>query len=297
MVHPHHHSHHNHRAGNRRRIAGALIVTFVFLLAEVAGGIWSGSLALLADAGHMLADVGALGLAWVGFRLADRPSDTKRSYGYERFEVLAAFVNGLTLIVIALLILVEGVGRLNSPIKILPGPMLGVAIAGLVANIASFAVLHGGDRGNLNLRAALFHVAGDILGSVAAIAAAVVIMTTAWTPIDPILSFLVAGLVAYSAVDLVRRSAHILLEGTPRDLSAGDIRDHLMTVLPELRDVHHIHVWALTEERPLVTLHVVIKEGSDPNRALERVKTALEDKFAIGHATVQVEMGACVDCA
>lgn len=295
MAHAHNHGMSGSRAGNRRRIAGALALTFVFMLVEVAGGLWSGSLALLADAGHMLADVGALALAWVGFRLADRPSDTKRSYGYERFEVLAAFVNGLTLVVVALWIVVEGVGRLREPVAILPGPMLGVAIGGLVVNMASFVILHGGDRGNLNLRAALFHVAGDILGSIAAIAAAIVIMVTGWTAIDPILSFAVAVLVLSGAVDLVRRSAHILLEGTPSALTAGDIRGHLMTELPELEDVHHIHIWSLTEERPLVTLHAVIGEGSDPNRTVERVKAALEEKFSIGHATVQVEIGACAD--
>ncbi|RMF10608.1 MAG: cation transporter [Alphaproteobacteria bacterium] len=289
------HVHNHHRTGNRRRIAGALVLTFVFMLAEVAGGLWSGSLALLADAGHMLADVGALGLAWVGFRLADRPSDARRSYGYERFEVLAAFVNGLALVAVALWIVVEGVGRLADPVAILPGPMLGVAIGGLVINIMAFRILHGGDRTNLNLRAALFHVAGDMLGSVAAIAAAATIMVTGWLAIDPILSFLVAALVLWGAIDLVRRSGHILLEGVPQALNAAQIRDHLMSTLPELSDVHHIHIWALTESRPLVTLHAVIAQGDDPNRVVERVKTALEQEFAIGHATVQVEIGACAD--
>lgn len=283
------------RAGNRRRIGFALLLTALFMGVEVAGGIWSGSLALLADAGHMLADVGALTLAWVGFRLAEKPSDARRSYGYERFEVLAAFVNGLALMAVAGWIVIEGVGRLAGPREILAGPMLAVAVTGLLVNIASFAILHGGDRENLNLRGALFHVAGDILGSIAAVAAALVIMTTGWTPIDPILSFAVAALVLTGAVDLVRRSAHILLEGTPRGFDAGDVRDVLMREVPALEDVHHVHVWALTEQRPLITLHAVICEGDDPNRTVERIKRALESAFAVDHVTVQVEIGACAD--
>lgn len=278
----------------------ALVLTFSFMLVEVVGGIWSGSLALLADAGHMLADVGALGLAWVAFGLAARPTDSRRTYGYERFEVLAAFVNGLVLAALAVWIVIEGIGRLNSPRDILSTPMLAVAVCGLLVNTVAFRVLHGGERENLNMRAALYHVAGDILGSVAAIIAAVVIMTTGWVAIDPLLSFLVAGLVLWGAVTLVRRSAHILLEGAPPQFDPDDIRNHLLAALPELSDVHHVHVWGLTETRPLVTLHAVIDSnrpagGGDPVVVLDRIKAELRDHFAITHVTVQVETGPCPD--
>jgi len=295
--HSHGHDREGRRAANRRRVGFAFLITALFMVFEVVGGLLSGSLALLADAGHMLTDAGALGLAWAGFIIAAKPSDKKRSYGYDRIEVLAAFVNGLTLIVLAGWIVVEGISRLANPREVLAGPMLAVAVVGLFVNMASFAILHGGDRDNLNVRGALLHVAGDILGSIAAIVAAGVIMATGWMQIDPILSFLVAGLVFVSAFDLVRRSAHILLEGAPSGFMADDVREYLMSEMPDLSDVHHIHVWALTEERPLVTLHAVIREGQYPNGTVEQIKQLLKDRFGVDHVTVQVEVGACADAS
>ena len=206
---------HAHIRDNMRRVVIALVLTGAFMIVEVIGGILSGSLALLADAGHMLTDTMALALAAVAFQVCKRPADAKLTYGYHRFQILAAFVNGLSLIFIVGWILFEAVDRFLDPTEVLGETMLVVAAAGLVVNLIAFAVLHGGDRENLNIRGAAIHVAGDLLGSVAAIAAALVIIYTGWTPIDPILSVAVAMLILRSAWVLVKRSSHVLLEGAP----------------------------------------------------------------------------------
>ncbi len=208
-MHDHAHGHHHHQ-----------VLTGTFMVAEVAGGLITGSLALLADAGHMLTDTVALALAWVAFVLTERPADHKRTFGYHRWPVLAAFVNGLALLGIVLWIAVEAVQRMLDPQPVLGGTMLVIAFAGLVVNIVAFALLHGGDRDNLNLRGAALHVLGDLLGSAAAIIAAGVIMTTGWTPIDPLLSLFVALLLVRSAWYLLRQSGHVLLEGALMDRPA-----------------------------------------------------------------------------
>ena len=184
---------------NSRRVFVAFVLIGGFMLAEIVGGIVSGSLALLADAAHMFVDAAALLLALIAFRLSSRPSDMSRTYGYHRFPVLAAFANGISLVFIVSWIFIEAVGRLIEPTEVLAGPMLGVACIGLVVNLAAFRVLHGADRENLNVRGALLHVLGDLLGSAAAIAAALIIMTTGWTPVDPLLSIIVGLLILRSA--------------------------------------------------------------------------------------------------
>ena len=193
--HHHTHSHADPSGGNEKRILWAMALTGSFMFAEVIGGILSGSLALIADAGHMLTDFAALALSWAAFRASRRPNDTKRTYGYHRFQVLAAFVNGLTMVLIVGWILFEAVRRLMEPVEILAGPMLVIAALGLVVNIIAFAILHSGAKENLNMQGAALHVLGDLLGSVGAIAAAGIILWTGWTPIDPLLSVLVALLI------------------------------------------------------------------------------------------------------
>ena len=284
-------------ADNQRRVFWAMLVTGAFMAVEVAGGLISGSLALLADAGHMLTDTASLALAWFAFRLGRKPADNARSYGYQRFQVLAAFVNGVTLIAIVGWIAVEAVGRLLSPQPVMGGTMMAVAVLGLIVNLVAFRLLHGGDQHNLNLRGAALHVLGDLLGSVAAIAAAVVILATGWTPIDPLLSLLVAGLILRSAWMLVRQSGHILLEGTPRHLDIEEIKRELPAAVPAVSDVHHVHAWSLTAERPLVTLHANVREGADHSRVLQAIKAHLSDRFAVEHSTVQLEPGPCADDA
>ena len=285
---------HDHQ-GDRKRVGLALALTLSFMVVEAVGGLVSGSLALLADAGHMLADSGALALALAGLHFATQPSDEKRSYGYGRAQVLAAFANGVILLVVAAWIIAEAADRFVAGPKVDAVPMLIVAVAGLVANLVAFRILHGGDRRSLNLRGVLLHVAGDILGSVAAIIAAIVILLYGWTLIDPLLSLLVAALILFGAIDLVRRSGHILLEGAPEEAEAGDIRKRLMAAFPEIQDVHHIHVWSLTEKHPLVTLHAQVAESVDGDAALSRIKAFLDETYGIEHATVQLERGPCPD--
>ena len=263
------------------------------MLAEVVGGILSGSLALLADAAHMLTDAAALGLAWIAFRMARRPATSRMSYGFGRLQVLAAFANGISLFFVTGWIVYEAFHRLGAPVHLLGGPMLIVAVAGLLVNVLVFAILHGADRDNLNIRGALLHVLGDLLGSLAAILAAAIILWTGWTPADPLLSLLVALLVLVGAWRLVRDSAHILLEGAPHELEPGDIIADLESTIEAVEDVHHVHVWALTEERRLVTLHACIGEGADGDQAIVDIQARLKARFDIGHATVQIERQRC----
>ncbi|MBI1424206.1 MAG: cation diffusion facilitator family transporter [Gammaproteobacteria bacterium] len=278
-----------------QRLLWAMLLTLGFMVVEVFGGILSGSLALLADAGHMLTDTASLFIAWFAARQALRPADTLRSYGYHRMQILAAFINGIAFIAIVLWIVVEAVNRFMSPVQVHGKMMIIVAIMGLLVNLLAFRLLHGGDHHNLNMRAALLHVLGDLLGSVAAILAAGIIIATGWMPIDPLLSILVALLILRSAWQVVRQSGHILLEGTPEDLDAVLIRETLMQDVAAVRDVHHIHIWSLTPTFPLLTLHVNLEEGADYVQALQQIKQVLVKRFNIQHSTVQVELEHCID--
>ena len=226
--HSHNHGHagHSHgaaHANNERRMGLAAALTGAFMFAEVAGGIAAGSLALIADAGHMLTDFASLSLAWFGFRLSRRPADWRRTYGFDRFQVLVAFANGLALFAIAAWIVYEAIERLMTTPQVSGGIMVVVATLGLFVNIAAFWLLQGADRDNLNIRGAAVHVLGDLLGSVAALAAGAVILLTGWTPIDPLLSILVALIIVRSGWQVTADAAHILLEGAPqRARYAGD---------------------------------------------------------------------------
>ena len=300
---PHHHSHEHEHAGhshapevsadNERRIFIAMLLTGGFMVAEVIGGLLSGSLALIADAGHMATDTAALALAWIAFRLSRRPADPSRSYGFHRGEVLAAFVNGIAMIALVIFILVEAVQRLYAPVEVLGGIMLWIATGGLLVNCIAFWLLHTGSRDNLNIRGAAVHVAGDLLGSVAAIVAAVVIILTGWTPIDPLLSVAVALLVLRSAWFITGQSAHILMEGAPQGLQPADIKADLVAHIAGLEDVHHVHTWSLTQERPLITLHARIHEDANPDELLQAVNKRLVERFKVDHVTVQIEKGVC----
>ena len=296
--HAHGHGHgHSHGAGaGEQRLAVAAALTGLFMLAEVVGGYVSGSLALIADAGHMLTDFASLALAWYGFRLARRPADWRRTYGYDRFSVLAAFTNGIALFVIAAWIAVEAWHRLSQPTEVLGGVMMWVALAGLGVNVAVFYVLHSGAHQNLNIRAATLHVLGDLLGSVAALVAALVIMTTGWMPIDPLLSVLVAAIILRSAWTVVAESGHILLEGAPSGLDSRVLAADLVETVPDVIDIHHVHAWSISEERPMITLHARISEtAGDPEAITAEIKQRLKDRFRIAHATIEIERNACAD--
>jgi len=290
--HAHTHSDHSHAlsdtADGRRRVAIAAVLTFSFMIAEVIGGIISGSLALLADAAHMLTDAGSLALAWIGFKLSERPADATRSFGWSRFKVLAAFVNGLTLILLAGWIVVEAIQRLRNPQEVMGELLLGVAVIGLLVNLLAFRVLHGGNQEDLNLNAAVWHVAGDLLGSVAAISAAIIIMMTGWMPIDPILSLIVALIIAVGGVRVVRSTAHILIDGVPDGLSIAEIQSDLEHNLEDAERVGHIHAWALNETKALVTLDVEARPGACIESLRQAVKARLRDRFEIDHVTVEI---------
>jgi cobalt-zinc-cadmium efflux system protein len=293
--HTHAHSHGHAHVANERSVALAAALTGIFMIAEVVGGLLSGSLALLADAGHMLTDFAALSLAWLGFRLARRPADWRRTYGFDRFSVLVAFVNGIALFAIAAWIVLEAARRISAPVQVAGGLMLSVAAAGLVVNIVSFLILRTGDAHNLNIRAAILHVIGDLLGSVAAVVAALVILASGWMPIDPILSILVALIILRSAWHIVADSGHILLEGSPPGFDARAVKEDIRAALPYVLDVHHVHAWSISQERPMVTLHANVSENTKATDAVRDIKRMLAEHFRITHATVEIEYGACVD--
>lgn len=308
--HSHGHSHgprsgagdsHGHAHGqvdsraNERRLLLAAALTTVTLLAETVGGIVSGSLALLADAGHMLTDAAALILAWLAVRFARRPADWRRTYGFDRFEVLAAFANGLALFFISAMICYEAFERLYAPVEVLGGTMLTIAIIGLVVNVATLLILRHGGGANLNVRAALLHVMSDLLGSVAAIGAALVILQTGWTPIDPILSMVITLLILRSAWAITKDAGHILLEGAPSDLDVREIQKDLEATVPDVQSIHHVHAWSLSEDRRVMTLHALTCDNVPPERVAAAIKARLKQVFGVVHATVEVEHRECAD--
>lgn len=303
----HHHDHHPGHAtparavrGRESRLLWAALLTTGTMLAEAVGGFISGSLALLADAGHMLVDASALALAWLGARIARRPPDTRRSYGYGRVEVLAGFVNALTMLLLAAWIVWEAAQRIRQPEPILTGVMLGVAMVGLAVNLLVLSVLGGHAHGHdhhhshqhdVNVQGARLHVIGDLLGSLAAVAAALVVRWTGWTIADPLLSLLVALLIVFSAWRLLRRCAHILLEGTPEGLDVEEMVAAVEASHADIRGVHHVHVWSLAGGERMATLHLDLPERGDARAAGRAARTVLRERFHIGHATIQLDHG------
>jgi cobalt-zinc-cadmium efflux system protein len=287
---------HSNDHHNLRRVLIALVLTASFMIVEVIGGIISGSLALLADAGHMLTDTMALTLAAVAFHVSKRPANPSLSYGYQRFQILAAFVNGLALFIVVGWILLEAVRRFVDPTEIVADTMFKVALLGLVVNVIAFVVLHGGDRDNLNIRGAALHVAGDLLGSVAAIVASVVILYTGIVLVDPVLSIAVAFLILRSAWMLVKRSAHVLLQGAPDWLDTAEMQSRIVAAVPMVKSIHHVHVWGLTPQDLILTMHVELDDDCRaPTEQIRRVKSLLEEEYGIGHSTIEIEFDECAD--
>ena len=283
---------------NERVVLIAFVITFVFAFAEVAGGLMSGSLALIADAGHMLTDAASLALAWAGFRFGRRAPDAQRSFGYLRLEVLAAFVNALALILLVGWIAYEAVLRLLTPTPILVGPMFVIAVLGLAVNIGMVWMLTRGDHSHVNIRGALLHVIGDLLGSVAAILAAVVIWLTGWTQADPILSLLLSALVLRGGWSLLKSSLHILMEGTPQEVDIPAMRADLRDRVPGLAGVDHVHVWSITSGRVMATMTAALAEGADPAAVTAALKRRLAEAHGIGHSTVEIDWdGSARACA
>lgn len=293
--HDHGHGHHHVHTGSERRLLAALALIGVFMVVEVIAAFYSQSLALLADAGHMLTDTVSLGLAWAAIRISRRPADRLRSYGYDRVQVLAAFVNGVTLLAISVWIVVEAVMRLINPVTVHGEPMFVVAVLGLLVNIAAFAILHGGAKENLNMRGALIHVLGDMLGSAAAIVAALVILFTGWMQADPLLSALVAVLILRGAWQITRQSAHVLLEGAPEDLDIAKLQAELPKTVLGVTDVHHVHAWMLSPEKKMLTLHARVSGERDTDLVTREISEFLSQQHGIAHVTVQIERDACAE--
>lgn len=270
-------------------------LTAGFMLVELIGGALANSLALIADAGHMLTDSAALALAWAASKIAARPADTKRSFGYQRLRVIAAFVNGCALLFIVAWIAFEAVQRLANPSEVDAKTMIWIGALGLAVNLIVFVMLRRGDTHDMNVSAATLHVLGDMLGSIAAILAAVVILTTGWLPIDALLSLLVAALIVRSAIALVRRSAHILMEGSPDWLDIAELRTTLEDRIPAIRDVHHVHAWLVGPQETLLTMHACVAVGADHSAVLRETKALLAEQYGITHATIQIEVEQCAD--
>jgi len=275
-------------ASNERRIRLVFLMTAGYAAVQAVGGALSGSLALIADAGHMVSDAAALLLALIAYRVARRPPDLRRTYGFHRVRVLAALANGASLLLLVAWIAWEAVQRFRTPSEVLAGPMLIVAAIGLVVNLIGAWILMRGERNDGNLRGALLHVVGDLLGSVGAIAAAIGIMATGWTVLDPLLSVLVAVLVVRSAWGLVSDALVVLLQAAPKGLdlaaAAAGIR-----ALPGVAEVGHFHAWTLTDESTVATVHVAPAPGTDPLALPAQVAGYLRCAHGIGHATVQVD--------
>lgn len=289
---PHDHAGHSHAtavsAGNERRITFVFVLTAGYALVQAAGGWLSGSLALIADSGHMISDAAALLLALIAYRVAARPSDTQRTYGYHRVRVLSALANGATLLLLVAWIIWEAISRFAQPVEVMALPMLIVACIGLLVNIIGAWVLNAGDSDDSNLRGAFLHVMGDLLGSVGAIAAAIGIMLTGWGWLDPLLSVFVAILVVRSAWGLVSDAIRVLLQAAPKGLDAHAITGEI-AALPGIEEAGHFHAWTLTDQVVVATVHVTAEIGEDPLKLPPRVKGWLKTRYEIDHVTVQVD--------
>jgi cobalt-zinc-cadmium efflux system protein len=299
VAHDHHHHGHSHVHAedperHERLLRRAFLLIAGFMFVEVAGGLYARSLTLLADAGHMFLDASALGFAWYALWLSSRKRAHNLSYGYHRYQVLATFINGLLLAVLIVWILLEAWNRVQAPVDMRAPTALAVATVGLLVNIVAWRWLHRGDD-NAAVRSAMLHVLGDMLGSAAAITAALIVWTTGWPYADPLLAVVIAAILARGAWRLVRDSTHILLEGVPIGFELERITEALTGEVPGVLEIHHVHVWALTAEKPLITLHATVDPDTDLGSVVSRIKRVLLDRFGIDHSTIQVEHGPCPD--
>jgi len=285
--HEHGHGHGGSRRGGTGRLAATLALAGGYLVVEVVGGVVSGSLALLADAGHMLSDVAALTLSLVAMRVARRPPTARRTYGFHRAEILAALANGAALVAIAALIVREAVERFHQPPEVRAGLLLGVAAGGLAVNLVSLALLHRDRAASLNLRGAWLHVLTDALGSVHAIAAGALIAAFGWRWADPVASLLIALLVAYSAWGLVRESISVLMESVPHHIDLDALGAAIRTA-DGVAGVHDLHVWTITSGFVALSAHVQALPAEAP-RVLEEVRAMIAERFGIAHSTIQIE--------
>ncbi len=277
---------------NRGRLMTVLAMTSLVLVAEIVGGLLTGSLALLADAGHMFTDVAGLSLSILAITFAAKPPSAQRTYGYFRLEILAAVINGMLLFGVAVLILVEAWRRFSSPPDVASGAMLAFAVVGLAANLVSLLLLRRGAEQSLNVKGAYLEVLGDLLGSVAVIAAALVITTTGWNYADPVASVLVALMILPRTWTLLREAVDVLLEATPKGMDLDDVRRHIVETAGVI-DAHDLHVWTITSGMPVLSVHVVVDDAALADgvggRILDRLGDCLADHFDVAHCTFQLE--------
>ncbi|MGH7476905.1 MAG: cation diffusion facilitator family transporter [Longimicrobiales bacterium] len=285
--HAHGHAHAHTREASRRGLKTVLIITGVFMIVELIGGLLANSLALIADAGHMLTDVGALALSLFALWFAQRPATAEKTFGYLRLEILAALLNGATLIVISVFIFVEAYQRLQAPEPVETGLMLVVATAGLLVNVIAAVLLHRSAGESLNVRGAYLHVLGDLLGSIGAVAAALAIMLTGWLAADSLISIFVGLLILISSWKLVRESVDVLLEAVPGHIDLAEVRNAIDDI-PGVEDVHDLHVWTLTSGFLAMSGHAVV-EDADHQAALDQIHHRMRERFGIRHITFQLE--------
>jgi cobalt-zinc-cadmium efflux system protein len=282
------HHHHHHSPGDGRRLIWSFAVTAGFAVVEGVGGWWAGSLALFGDAGHMISDATALGFAALAAWVAKQPPSARHSYGLGRAEVVAAVVNSLLMVAVVVAIAIAAVLRLRTPTPVSGGTVMGVALAGLLINVGVAWILSRGEH-TLNTRAALLHVMGDLLGSIAALTAGAVVYFTGWTPIDPILSLFICALISYSALRLLREALHVIMEGVPPDLDLREV-GRAMAMTQGVRSVHDLHIWALSSGKVMLSAHVIISDMTHWEVTLTALRELIHARFDIDHVTLQPEL-------
>ncbi|HMO81620.1 MAG TPA: cation diffusion facilitator family transporter [Pyrinomonadaceae bacterium] len=284
----HTHRHDPRTAKGVFRLKIALAITFIYMIAEAIGGWLTNSLALIADAGHMLTDVGAMSLTLFAFWFAGRPATSTKTYGYYRIEILAAFVNGIALVLLALWIIYEAIGRFRDPIDVLGGPMTIIAFGGLAVNLVVAYLLHSEQKNNLNLRGAWMHVMGDLLGSVAAIVSGLLIILLGFMWADPLCSILISSVIIIAAWRLINESVNVLLEGTPRHIDLARVEEAIVRT-EGVDGVHDLHVWTISSGIEALSAHITHDNSKPHSELLVRVRSVLSDRFGIEHLTIQME--------
>ncbi|MGB5810517.1 MAG: cation diffusion facilitator family transporter [Polyangiales bacterium] len=275
-------------AANRKRLGIALVLTAIYMVAEVVGGYVSNSLALLADAGHMLSDVAALGLSLAAVSWSQRPATRERTYGFHRAEIVAALINGAALLVVAVLIAVEAWERMSKPEDVDATLMIAIAAGGLAINLINLRILSAGRNENLNVKGAWLHVMADTLGSIGAIMAGAAIMFFGWEWADPVASLLITALVVFSAWGLLRETLDVLMQSVPKHIAIEDVIE-MLEGLPGVQDVHDLHIWSLTSGRHVCTTHLVVDQAAHAQAVIKAAREALSERFDIHHTTVQIE--------
>lgn len=294
-MHDHHH-HHEHRQFNKKRLVWAIVITFITLILEIAGGIYSGSLALLSDAVHMFSHLFSLGISYIAIILALKPATSTHTFGFYRSEILAAFINGFTLFIIVGAILYGAYERFQNPTAIKADFMLIVAAIGLVVNVATAMLLHSGSKEDINIKGAFLHSLGDMISSVGVVGAAVAIYYTGWYMLDTFISVLIALVICYWAIRLTLDSAHILLEGVPKEIDLNEVESTIKDIIAKPTSIHHTHAWQISTNIYAFTAHVTVDECVEQNettRYTNEIQRALADRFHIHHTTIQFETRVC----